>query len=173
MNTETNELKTTTATNDEFVVNQSFPLVILLLGFVLVFILVTMPLEWSLFLVVPGAAFLIWFAKKPTGNLLLHKELLKINCDGIYRKKELITNWDNFLQAHVAEDRMLNTDVQGPVLVLYYRKEGHPGQYKMTIPFSELDDKSEAEVLEAIRRFYALSQEQVLPVQQPLQMGGS
>lgn len=171
MNTEPHELETTT--NEEFVVNQSFPLVILLIGFVLIFILVTMPLDWSLFLVVPGAAFLIWFAKKPTGNLMLHKELLRINCDGIYRKKELVTNWENFLQAEISEDRMLNTDPQGPVLLLYYRKEGHPGQYKMTIPFSELDDQSEEAVLEAIRRYYALSQGTVLPMQQPLQISNN
>ncbi len=96
MHTNSLEQEVVTVENDEFVVNQSFPLVILIVGFFLVFLLVIMPLEWSLFFVVPGAAFLIWFAKKPEGTLMIHKELLKINCDGIYRKKELITNWEIF-----------------------------------------------------------------------------
>lgn len=164
MDTGNPEMESTPAESDAFVVNHSFPLIILLIGFGLVFILVTMPLDWSLFFVIPGAAFLVWFAKKPTGNLTLYKEVLKINGEGIYRRKQLVTNWDHFLQAEVTEERMLNTNPPEPVLVIYYTKEGHPGQYKMTIPLSDLDDKSEEEVLEAIQRFYALWQQQALPL---------
>lgn len=105
-----------------------------------------------------------------TVNGIQRNKPLVIDCNGIYHYNELITDWHNFVQAYLDQTDVLASYQDNFVLILRYHKEGYEGSFKRTIPLTNTQDQSEEAILEAIRRFYALSQEKVLPLKQPLQL---
>lgn len=105
-----------------------------------------------------------------TVNGIQRRKPLVIDCNGIYHYNELITDWNHFVQAYLDQSELLASYQDNFVLVLRYAKDGYEGCFKRTIPLTNTQDQSEEAILEAIRRFYALSQEQVLPLKQPLQI---
>jgi hypothetical protein len=102
----------------------------------------------------------------------LNKVSLAIDCNGIYKGTKLITNWRNFEEAHITQAPAARGTQDNFVLIIRYFKEGIEGNFKMTIPLTNTQNKSEEEVLKAIQRFYQLYQEKVMPVKQPFQIGG-
>jgi hypothetical protein len=106
-----------------------------------------------------------------TVNGLQRNKPLVIDCNGIYHYDELITDWRNFVQAYLDQADLLASYQDNFVLILRYHKAGYEGCFKRTIPLTNTQDQSEEAILEAIRRFYALSQGEVLPLQQPIQIG--
>lgn len=157
-------------TNDSFVVKESSIVSFIIAGiffalFLSGVIMSGTDLDISLILLslVPAILF--------TVNGVQHKKTLMIDCNGIYHYNELITDWDNFVQAYLDQTDVLASYQDNFVLILRYHKDGYEGSFKRTIPLTNTQDQSEEDILEAIRRFYALSQGEVLPMQQPLQIG--
>lgn len=101
---------------------------------------------------------------------LIRKETLRIDCNGIYQGKELITNWANFLQAYIGQANRLASYQDDFQLILEYRKNGSDSLFTCIIPLSNTQNQSEEEVLAAIQRFYQLSQETIQPTKEPLQL---
>jgi hypothetical protein len=98
---------------------------------------------------------------------------LRVDCNGIYHEGQLVTNWDNFVEAFIWQDPYTDSGQDDCVLILRYYKEGIEGTYRMRIALTDTQDKHEGELLEAIARFYRLSREAVIDIWQPLQLGQS
>jgi len=104
---------------------------------------------WILF-----AAALIVIAKG-----IKNKTVMVINKSGFYYYGELITDWKNFIEAEFIDDVPLpgmystGTTDRFYLLVKYY-KEGQPGYYGRKIRFTDTQDKSEEEIIAAIKFYY-------------------
>jgi len=101
---------------------------------------------------------------------LIRKETLRIDCNGIYQSKELVTDWTNFLQAHIGQANRLASYQDDFQLILEYRKNGSDSFFTCIIPLSNTQDQSEEEVLAAVQRFYQLSQGKIHSTKEPLQL---
>jgi hypothetical protein len=102
---------------------------------------------------------------------VVNREALSVDCNGIYQNKKLVTNWQNFAEAFVTQLFTEGEISDNFVLIIRYYKEGITGNFRMTIPLTNTQNKSEEEILEAIRRFYQLWLAAVTPLKQPLQIG--
>lgn len=90
-----------------------------------------------------------------------NKTILVINKNGFYYYGELLTDWNHFISEEFIDDgpslsRGKSKD-QFYVLIKYY-KEGSPGYYGRKIPFTASQDKSEEEIIAAIK-FYCKQNE--------------
>jgi hypothetical protein len=88
---------------------------------------------------------------------LLKQEILRIDCNGIYHNKKLLTDWPHFIEAQLGQKQVIRSYQDNFVLVLRYYKEGYEGCFKRTIRLTNTQDQSEEAVLETIRRFHELS----------------
>jgi hypothetical protein len=107
-----------------------------------------------------------------TINGLMRKVVIRVDCNGIYYHKKLITDWAHFLEASVTQAEVVGSYRDDFVLLLRYQKPGFAGSFRMTIPLTSTQNQSEEAVLDALRRFYALSQEKTLRLKQPLWIEG-
>jgi hypothetical protein len=154
--------------DDTFVVKQSLPLILIIGGFAFVAILSTVAIEVAPIIIIIGAVVLLVLIAGLANN-----EILRIDCNGIYQKKVLVTNWENFLQAKLSEGKINRNDNPTPILLLYYQKVGIAGQFKMTIPLTNTQNKGEEDIVEAIYRYHRLWQKGVMPLKQPLTIGNN
>lgn len=86
-----------------------------------------------------------------------NKTIMVINKNGVYYYGELLTDWNHFISEEFIDDgpslsRGTSKD-QFYVLIKYY-KEGQPGYYGRKIPFTDSQDKSEEEIIAAIKFYY-------------------
>jgi hypothetical protein len=101
---------------------------------------------------------------------VVNREALSVDCNGIYQNKKLVTSWQNFAEAFVTQLYTGRQISDNFVLIIRYYKEGITGNFRMTIPLTNTQNKSEEEILEAIQRFYGLWQEEVLSLKQSQQL---
>ncbi len=160
--------QTELAENDVFVVKQSFPVILIAGGFVFVMILSGVSIELAPVILLVGIAALVLLVLG-----LQNSEAIRIDCNGIYQSKELVTDWKHFAAAFISQAPEIGKTEDNFVLIVRFFKDGYDGNFKMTIPLTNTQNKSEEEVLEAIERFHQLSLKSLTPLNQPLQIGGS
>jgi len=89
---------------------------------------------------------------------MVNKIIMTINRQGFYYFGELITNWDNFIDAVVKQDdenRTAPYDLSDRfVLFLRYGKIGHSGYFGRKFLMTAVMDKSEEEIMAAIKFYY-------------------
>jgi hypothetical protein len=89
---------------------------------------------------------------------MVNKIIMTINKKGFYYLDELVTNWHNFIDAFVTQDeenRRIPYDVTDRfMLVIRYGKIGHTGFFIRKILMTATMDKSEEEIVAAIKFYY-------------------
>jgi hypothetical protein len=88
---------------------------------------------------------------------------MTINRNGFFYYGTLITSWGNFISARFHDDIPLPSNNSVAVsdkfyLVLRYYKDGRQEIYERRIRFTNTQNKSEEEILAAIRFYYKNSQ---------------
>jgi hypothetical protein len=89
--------------------------------------------------------------------------VMMIDKRGFFYYGSLVTNWKNFVSAQFMDQtpqlssRSLGLSDQFSI-ALRYRKEGDPVCYERKIALTNMQDKSEEEILAAIRFYYKQSQ---------------
>ena len=81
---------------------------------------------------------------------------IRINKTGIYHHEQLVTGWPNFLKAFIAqkEKKSFFNILDNFLLIVEYRKDGHKDGFRSKIPLTNTQNKSEEEVLEAVKFFW-------------------
>lgn len=93
----------------------------------------------------------ILFFKKGFTNRIC----IVINRKGIYHFGDLITTWDDFIDARVDQDQKVLSIQDNFVLYVRYRQPGNK-MFRSKIPLRNTQNKAEEEIIEAIRFFYAI-----------------
>jgi hypothetical protein len=87
-----------------------------------------------------------------------NKIILTINKNGFYYFEKQVTDWNNFIDAFVTQDeenRSIPYDVTDRfMLVIRYGKIGHTGYFARKILMTATMDKSEEEIMAAIKFYY-------------------
>jgi hypothetical protein len=88
-----------------------------------------------------------------------NETVMVINRNGFFYYGQLLTNWTNFVSAEFLDE--LPVQMSGSAglsdqffLYLKYYKDDKPGCFALKIPLTNTQDKSEEEVLAAIRFYY-------------------
>ena len=89
--------------------------------------------------------------------------LLTINKTGIYRCGILLTNWDNFIRAHIDQDQITGSYKDNFVLYVEFYAEGHECFCSRKMKLPNTSDKSEEEIIQAIRYFSKFSKNYTAP----------
>jgi hypothetical protein len=86
-----------------------------------------------------------------------NKRIMVINKNGFYYYGELLTDWDHFISEEFIDDgpslSWSPPKDQFYVLIKYY-KEGQSGYYGRKVSFTNSQDKSEEEIIAAIKFYY-------------------
>jgi hypothetical protein len=89
-----------------------------------------------------------------------HRIYIRINKTGIFQDEKLVTSWPNYLNAYIAQDKgktMLPTIQDNFVLIVEYKKADDGKGFRTKIKLANTQNKSEEEVLEAVKFFRALN----------------
>ncbi len=92
----------------------------------------------------------LYFFKKGKSNVIQ----IRINKTGIYQKEKLITGWANFLNAFITQKEKVISIQDNFLLVIEFTKEGNDKGFRRKIPLTNTQNKSEEEVLEAVKFFW-------------------
>ena len=76
---------------------------------------------------------------------------IRINKKGIYQDEKLVTTWPDFIKAYVTQDQKVFSVQDNFVLMVEY-KRGNTG-YKRKIPLGNTQNKSEEDIVAAIKFF--------------------
>ena len=86
---------------------------------------------------------------------------IRINKSGIYQDEKLVTSWANFLNAYIAQKKpkSMRPRLQDNfVLVVEYLKDKMSDKgVRRQIPLTNTQNKSEEEVLEAVKFFWKIA----------------
>lgn len=143
----------------DFVVNESKGLNMIVGFFGLLLVagfLSTIGIGWrALVLIIPGSMAALVFIR----NGATTTTVMIINKTGFYYYGELITNWDNFIDVEFVDDVPIpdaNTSaVQDRFyMMVRYGKDGKAGYFGRKIPFTDTQDKSEEEIIAAIKFYH-------------------
>ena len=89
---------------------------------------------------------------------IINKTIMTINKTGFYYLGELVTDWKNFIDASVSQDeenRRVPYDITDRfMLLIRYGKEGEPGYFGRKFLMTAVMDKSEEEIIAAIKFYY-------------------
>lgn len=89
---------------------------------------------------------------------MINKTIMTINKNGFYYFDELVTDWNNFIDAIVKQDeknRRIPYDVTDRFeLIVRYGKIGHTGYFARKFLMTAVMDKSEEEIIAAIKFYY-------------------
>ncbi len=99
-----------------------------------------------LFLLGPGIFFLIKANNK--------RIYIRINKRGIYQDEKLLTDWPHFLKAYLSQKQKIFTIQDNFILVVEYTKDVEGKGFRRKIPLTNTQNKSEEEVLEAVKFFW-------------------
>lgn len=83
---------------------------------------------------------------------------IRVNKTGIYKDEQLVTGWSNLLNAFITQKEKTGifNIVDNFILVVEYTKEGSPEGFRRKIPLTNTQNKSEEEVLEAVKYFWSV-----------------
>jgi hypothetical protein len=90
--------------------------------------------------------------------------IMKISKTGFYYYDELITDWDHFISEEFIDDGPASGRsgaVDRFYLMVKYYKDGQPGYYGRKIRLTNDQDKSEEEIIAAVKFYYKNSQKAV------------
>jgi hypothetical protein len=90
------------------------------------------------------------FFRKGRSNMVY----LRINKNGIYENERLLTPWQGFLNAYLTQQKKLINVQDNFQLVVEYTKDNSGQGFRRKIPLTNTQNKSEEEVLEAIKFFW-------------------
>jgi hypothetical protein len=79
---------------------------------------------------------------------------IRINKNGIYQDEEFVTGWSCFLNAYISQKEVVLSIKDNFILVVEYVKQGQDNGFRRKIPLTNTQDKSEEDVLEAIKFFW-------------------
>jgi hypothetical protein len=81
---------------------------------------------------------------------------IRVNKTGIYQDEQLITDWSNLLKVFVTqkEKKGIYDISDNFILVVEYRKDGLPQGFRSKLPLTNTQNKSDEEVLEAVKFFW-------------------
>jgi hypothetical protein len=79
---------------------------------------------------------------------------IRINKTGIYQNEKLITGWSNLLNVYVDQKEVVLSIRDNFILVVEYRKDGFKQGFRRKIPLTNTQNKSEEEIMEAVRFFW-------------------
>ena len=79
---------------------------------------------------------------------------IRINKTGIYQDEQLVTGWSNFLTAYISQKEKVLSIQDNFMLVVEYLKDGVEKGFRRKIPLTNTQNKSEEEVLEAVKFFW-------------------
>jgi hypothetical protein len=89
---------------------------------------------------------------------IINKTIMTINKTGFYYLGELVTDWKNFIDASVSQDeenRRVPYDITDRFMLLVrYSKEGESGYFGRKFLMTAVMDKSEEEIIAAIKFYY-------------------
>jgi hypothetical protein len=91
---------------------------------------------------------------------LINRVCMVINKKGIYHSGELITTWDDFIDARIDQDEVIMTIQDNFVLFVRYRQPGNK-IFRSKIPLRNTQNKAEEEIIEAIRFFSTLHKRRI------------
>ncbi len=86
-----------------------------------------------------------------TAKAVRRKECIRINRSGFFYYRKFITDWQSLDSAQVTQDDKMFTIQDNFVLILRYSKES--GEYLRKISLTNTQDKSEEDILAAIKFF--------------------
>lgn len=81
---------------------------------------------------------------------------IRVNKKGIYQDEKLVTNWSNLLNAFIDQKEKVLSIQDNFILVLEYMKDGFQQGFRRKIPLTNTQNKSEEEVIEAVKFFWKL-----------------
>ncbi|MBI5371360.1 MAG: hypothetical protein HZA79_04950 [Sphingobacteriales bacterium] len=97
-------------------------------------------------------------------KLRMGKVYIRINSKGIYQDERLVTPWSGLLNAALTQEEKKRMIEMGDkfILQLDYRKPGETKSFRRKIPLTNTQNKSEEEVLAAVRYFWVLYNKSVV-----------
>jgi hypothetical protein len=90
------------------------------------------------------------FFKKGRSN----KVYIRINKMGIYQDEQLVTGWPHLLNAYISQQEKVFNIQDNFILVVEYMKDNADKGFRRKIPLTNTQNKSEEEVLEAVKFFW-------------------
>ncbi len=87
--------------------------------------------------------------KKATSNVVY----IRINKTGIYQHEKLLAPWDKFIKAYITQKETVMTIRDNFLLVIEFTKEDPKKGYRKKIALTNTQNKSEEDIIEAIRYF--------------------
>lgn len=88
-----------------------------------------------------------------------HRVYIRVNKTGIYQDEELVTGWDKFLKAYIKEKPVTLSWRDNFLLVIEFTKADPSKGFRRFIKLTNTQNKSEEEIIEAIRFFWKLHQQ--------------
>jgi hypothetical protein len=82
------------------------------------------------------------------------KVYIRINKTGIYQDEKLVTGWSNLLNAFISQKEKVLSIQDNFILVVEYRKDGFKQGFRRSIPLTNTQNKSEEDVLAAVKFFW-------------------
>lgn len=105
--------------------------------------------RYGLFLIIPALAIIV--------RGFRNRIIMVINKNGFCYYGQLLTDWDHYISQEFIDDgpSMSGSGAKDKfyVLIKYY-KEGQPGYYGRKIRLTDSQDKSEEEIIAAIKFYY-------------------
>lgn len=125
--------------------------------FLVVGLLPTIGVQWPVIILVASFVILgIAYIK----NGVTNPTVMLINQDGFFYYGQLITDWNNFIDVKFVDDipqaEIYTKGIQDRFgMMIRYYKNGEDGYYGRKIPFTDTQDKSEEEIIAAIKFYHA------------------
>lgn len=109
-----------------------------------------------LFFIIPAGIAAIAYIKNGVAN----PTVMVINKTGFYYYGEMITNWTNFIDAEFIDDVPVPDGSSSAIqdrfyMMIRYYKDGEAGYYGRKIPFTDTQDRSEEEIIAAVKFYHA------------------
>jgi len=92
----------------------------------------------------------VLFIRRGSANQIV----MTINKVGFYYGGQLLTSWDNFIDATVTQEEKLLMIQDNFLLFIKYYKDGSPGYFGRKLPLTNTQDKAEEEIIAAIKFYY-------------------
>lgn len=82
---------------------------------------------------------------------------IEIDKQGIWIENQLLTDWENYIKSYILKDFEDASAFKKLEINIEYYKTGESGFFLNKLHFNGSEDKSEYEVLEAIKHFYQIT----------------
>jgi hypothetical protein len=148
--------------DDDFVVRESSVLNIFIgVFFLLLFIITLLNFGTDPYRAEHGKTYVFWkiaVFTLPAAIIFIvkgfkHRDVLTINKGGIYYFGRLKTSWQNLVEAFITQDERPGSIQDNFVLILKFYKDNEDDCYQTKIPLRNTFDKSDEEIIAAIRHF--------------------